>query len=266
MIGSSTMASASEMATLLQEANHRINNQLASVINLISIAAVRAEGAEAKASLSSAVELLHGCAEVHRALRMPKPERLIDAGVYVRRLCSALRAALLNRLDIQLTFRGEYLPLQPERCWRLGLIVNELVTNVAKHARFEARSGEITIKLALREGVVNCVVADNGSAAPSERQGQGLRIIRSLARSLGGRIELGLGATFRSVVLSFQMTARERRANEATASRHQAAPCEASALDRGDRQVGMSRVKQEEFASRCRAVDSLGVLLSARTA
>jgi len=288
MVISSPMPSVSEMGTLLRELNHRINNQLAAAINLISIEAVRAEGTEAKASLSSAVELLHGCAEVHRALRMPEPETLIDAGVYVRRLCSALTVALLNRLDIQLTFKGESLPLQPERCWRLGLIVNELVTNVTKHARFEARSGHITIKLAHREGVVNCVVADNGSACPSGRQGQGLRIIRALARSLGGRLELGLGANFRSVVLSFQVTERERKANEATASRQQAAPCEVEAsargisapradgnsLDRGDRHVGMtdgmpshvSRVKQGEFASRCRPTDSLGVLLSARTA
>ena len=287
MITSNPIPSASEMGTLLRELNHRINNQLAAAINLISIEAVRAEGTEAKASLSGAVELLHGCAEVHRALRMPEPERLIDAEVYVRRLCSAL-TALLNRLDIQLAFKGGSLPLQPQRCWRLGLIVNELVTNVAKHARFEARSGHITIKLAQREGIVNCVVADNGSASPSGRQGQGLRIIRALARSLGGRIELGLGANFRSVVLSFQLTERERKANETTASRQQAALREAelnaldisaprpegNSLDCGERHVGMtdgvpshvSRVKQGESASRCRPTDSLGVLLSARTA
>ena len=284
MITSNTMPSASEMGTLLRELNHRINNQLAAVINLISIEAVRAEGTEAKASLSSAVELLHGCAEVHRALRMPEPETLIDAGVYVRRLCSALTVALLNRLDIRLTLNAESLPLQPERCWRLGLIVNELVTNVTKHARFEARSGHITIKIAHRLGVANCVVADNGSAAPSGRQGQGLRIIRTLARSLGGRVELGLGANFRSVVLSFQLTERERKANEVTASRQEKAEASVldisspraggDSLDCGDRHVGMTermpsrvaRVKQEESASRRRPTDSLGVLLSARTA
>ena len=288
MVTSNPMPSMSEMGTLLRELNHRINNQLAAAINLISIEAVRAEGPEAKALLSSAVELLHGCAEVHRALRMPAPETLIDAGVYVRRLCSALTGSLLDRLNIQLTFNGELLPLQPERCWRLGLIVNELVTNVAKHARFEVRAGHITIKLAHREGVVNCVVADNGSASPSGRQGQGLRIIRALAKGLGGRIEHGFGADFRSVVLSFVLSERERKANGAMASRHEAALClgEASApdasapapgdksLDRGGRHVGktrgvrphVSRVKRGEFASPCRPTDALGQMLSARTA
>ncbi len=185
----------------------------------------------------------------------------MDAGAYVRRLCAALRGALLDRLDIQLTFKGEALPLQPERCWRIGLIVNELVTNVTKHARFEAQSGHVTIKLAHRDGVVNCVVTDNGSACLGGRQGQGLRIIRALARSLGGRLELGLGADFRSVVLSFQMTARELRANEATASRQQRAP---RGRDARERDIAARRT--EAFASRSRPSDSLGALLSARTA
>ena len=40
-----------EQGILLRELNHRINNELASAINLVSAAAVRAEGAEAKARL-----------------------------------------------------------------------------------------------------------------------------------------------------------------------------------------------------------------------
>jgi len=286
VVTSNPMPSVSEMGTLLRELNHRINNQLAAAINLISIEAVRAEGREAKAKLSSVVELLHGCAEVHRALRMPEPETLIDAGVYVRRLCCALTGALLDRLGIQLTFKSESLPLQPDRCWRLGLIVNELVTNVTKHARFEGWAGEITIKLAQREGVVNCVVTDNGSASRSGRQGQGLRIIRALARSLGGRIELGLGANFRSVVLSFLLTERERKANGAVASRHEAAFCQGEAIafseppsgnnsvDHGGRHVGVTsgvqphvaRAQRGELAFPCRPADVLGEILSTRTA
>ena len=283
MVISSPMPSVSEMGTLLRELNPRINNQLAAAINLISIEAVRAEGPEAKAMLSRVVELLHGYTEVHRALRMPEPETLIDSGVYVRRLCSALTGALLDRLNIQLTFRGESLPLQPERCWRLGLVVNELVTNVIKHARFEGRAGEITIKLAQREGVVNCVVTDNGSAFPCGRQGQGLRIIRDLAKGLGGRIEHGLGADFRSVVLSFLLSERERKANGARASRHEALCLgEASALDVSAPAPGakssdhfgiksgvpphVSRVQRGELASPCRPTEALGELLSARTA
>ena len=87
-----------EQGILLRELNHRINNGLASAINLISAAAVRAEGAEAKRALSDVVELLHGYADVQRALAMPEGEALVDAETYIRRLVvrHALRLAGSN--------------------------------------------------------------------------------------------------------------------------------------------------------------------------
>jgi len=210
-----------EMGTLLRELNHRIENQFSSAINLISAEAVRAEGTEAKAGLSNVVELLNGYADVHRALLKPKNDALVDAAIYLRKLCCALRRAVLDSLNIQLTFKGEPLPLRPERCWRLGLIIHELVTNATKHACFDGRAGTIKIKLARADALVNCVVADNGSVSTrgGHGHGQGLRIIGDLAKGLGGRIEHGVGADFRSVVLAFPLTEGECQANYKIASR-----------------------------------------------
>jgi two-component sensor histidine kinase len=64
-----------EQGILLRELNHRIGNGLASAISLVSAAAVRVEGGEAKRALSDVVELLHGHADVQQALAMPKARR-----------------------------------------------------------------------------------------------------------------------------------------------------------------------------------------------
>lgn len=276
---------AGEMGTLLRELNHRIENQFSSAMNLISAEAVRAEGTEAKAGLSNVVELLHGYADVHRALLMPEYGALIDAAVYLRKLGCALRRALLDWLNIQLTFKGGSLPLQPERCWRFGLIIHELVTNATKHACFDGRAGTIKIKLARREGLVNCVVADNGSVSTRGRhgQGQGLQIIGDLAKGLGGRIEHGVGTDFRSVVLAFSLTERECQANWTIASRgrkplRQVKTMASSGLgeggakspDLGSRPIAVASVLQPdaspvyggEPASPCRSAEVLGELLS----
>jgi len=229
------------MEMLLRELNHRINSQFASAINLISVEAVRAEATEAKLALSNAAELLHAYAEVHRALIMPECETLIDAVKYLRKLCGALRAALLDRLHIELTLQGDPLPLQPERCWRLGLIIHELVMNTAKHACFDGRPGKLKIKLARTDWLVNCVVSDNGSAAGRCGHGQGLRMVRELAKSLGGRVEHGVGTHFRSVVISFRASERERQAQSAIDSRSAVpasralARCGTSPLGQGSR-------------------------------
>jgi two-component sensor histidine kinase len=267
---------------LLRELNHRIDNGLASAINLASGAAVRAEGAEAKRAFSDVVELLHGFGDVHRALAMPEGEALIDAATYIRRLGCAMRCALLDRMNIRLALATESVPLQPERCWRLGLIVHELVTNAAKHACFDARAGAIKIKLTRTGPLVNCVIVDNGSRSARGAVGRRLRISNDLAKGLGGRVEHGFGTEFTSVVLSFPLAEPERQANWVMATRRmrplrrlRAKPSDALALcaGAGSREQGsrhfatgpdpiVSLAHHGELASACPAQDALGQLLS----
>ncbi|MDE5445364.1 sensor histidine kinase [Bradyrhizobium sp. CSA207] len=209
---------------LLRELRHRVDKGIASAIDLVSAAVVRAEGAEAKAALSDVVELLHGHAELHRALAMPQSEALNDAATYIRRLGCALRQSLLDRMGIRLTFTTESLPLQSERCWRLGLIVHDLIVNAAKHAYFDARSGEIKVKLSRIGSVANCVVLDNGSRPVRAVLGRELQISNDLAKGLGGRIEHGFAAEFTSVVLSFHLSERERQASWSMATRRMRSP------------------------------------------
>jgi two-component sensor histidine kinase len=205
--------------TLLRELTHRMNNELASTINVVSVAAVRADNPDVKVTLTNVVELLQHQADVHRALRIPKEGALIDANDYVSNLCAALRRSRLNLIGIRLALIAPTLPLESERCWRLALAVYELVTNAARHACFDGRDGAIKVKLSLADSVVNCIIADNGSLSARLNPGQGLRLVGELAKSLGGRVEYGFGAQFSSFLLVFPLTERERRANRVVALR-----------------------------------------------
>lgn len=242
-----------EEGVLLREMHHRVDSGVAAAINLVSAAAVRAEGTEAKAALGDVVELLHGHAELHRALAMPEGKALIDSATYLRKLGSTMRRSWLDRMNIRLAFATESIPLQSQRCWRLGLIAHELVTNAAKHACFETRAGEIRIKLSRIGALVNCVVLDNGSRSARDVSGRELRISNDLARALGGRVEQGFGAEFTSVVLSFPLTERERQANWAVATRRLRSP----------RRPTVPAVHEAELPSRYQGgADPLGELLS----
>jgi two-component sensor histidine kinase len=268
---------------LLRELNHRINDGLASAINLVSAAVVRVEGAEAKRALSDVVELLHGYADVQQALAVPKGKALIDAATYIRMMGCAMRRSLLDRMNIRLAVVTESLPLQPERCRQLGLIVHALVTNAATHACFEARTGEIKIKLTRIGALVNCVVLDNGSRPSRSAAGRGLRLSNDLAKGLGGCVEHGFGDEFTSVVLSFPLAAREREANGAmvkrrimrsprrpnvSASDASALCTEASCPDRESRPVATRPDPNPAHGARPvsarPAADALGALLSPR--
>ena len=209
---------------LVCELTHRINNQLASAINLVTAAAVRAEHPETKVALGNVTELLQEQANVHRLLAAPEGDSLVDAVQYLRSLCLAITRYRLEPIDVHLSFQADTLPLEPERCWRLGMAVHELVTNAARPACFDGRPGEIKIKLSLAHPVVNCIVADNGSLSTRLKPARGLGLVRDLIRSLGGRLEYGFGPEYSSFLLVFVLTERERRANRAAASRRARTP------------------------------------------
>jgi two-component sensor histidine kinase len=236
---------------LLHELHRRVTNGVAFAIDLVSAAAIRVEGTEAKCALGDVVELLRGYADVHHALAMPAGETLIHAATYIRKLGCGMRRALLDRMNIQLAFATHSLALQPERCWHLGLIVHELVMHAARHACFDARAGEIKIKLTRTGTLVNCVILDNGSRPAREASDRELRIARDIARTLGGRIEQGFGAEFTSIVLSFPLTPREQDANWTIATRQMKTPRRTRAVAADD----APRVS-------CRIDDPLGGLLT----
>jgi len=212
-------APALEGRTLLDELNHRIKNELASVINLVTFKAVWTDNAGAKEELSNVVDLLHEHVQVHSILTMPDGDTLVDAGEQLRKLGLAMTRSKLDRMNIRLVMSAEVLPLESERCWRLALAIYELVTNAVRHARFDGRDGEIKIELMRAGSWVNCHVTDNGSGVGRIKLGRGLRIAGDLIMSLGGRIDRTSGPTRNSFDLDFPLTRREQRANRVTSAR-----------------------------------------------
>jgi two-component sensor histidine kinase len=200
---------------LLRELNHRINNELASVIGVVSTGAVLADSAEVKAALSSVVELLHKYADVHHALATPVTGALVDAAEYLRKLGLAMSRCTLERMNIKLVLAANAFPLEAERCWQLGLIMQELVTNASRHASFGNANAEIRIELKRAGSSMRCIVSDNGSATAALKPGRGRTIIADLTKVLGGWIHYKWTTESKLVVLVFPLTQREQRANGA---------------------------------------------------
>jgi two-component sensor histidine kinase len=201
---------------LLRELNHRINNELTCAICTVAANAMESDNVAVKAALLDVVELLHQCADVHRALHMPDRERLTDVAKYLQQLCFSMTKYRLERLAMRVLFSADDLRLEGERCWKLGLIVSELLTNVARHAQFGAGPPELRVELMLAGNVVKCRVADNGSTSEPFRRGGGLAIVGELAGSLGGRVHTSCSAEGSSFLITFPLTDTEQRAAAAT--------------------------------------------------
>lgn len=135
-------------APLMRELSHRINNEFTSAISVISLTAARSVSSEVKAALSDVSDRLHRYADVHRTLQMPEYQTYVDAALYLQQLCLSISRSRLEPNNIRLILAVRPLSIPSDRCWRLGMIVYELITNSARHAfqGQKARFGPIALR------------------------------------------------------------------------------------------------------------------------
>jgi len=189
-------------ALLMRELSHRINNEFTSAIGVISLAAARSGSSEVKAALSDVSDRLHRYADVHRALQMPEYQTYINAALYLQQLCLSISRSRLKPNNIKLILAVRPLSIPSDRCWRLGMIVYELITNSARHA-FQGTEGQVLVELHSAGNFIECRVSDDGMSPRQIQRGRGLAIIHELAKHLDGRLEQSFGMDGSSSLLIF---------------------------------------------------------------
>jgi two-component sensor histidine kinase len=195
---------------LVRELTHRVSNEFASVIGLVSLIAARSNNDDVKDSLSSVMDLLHNYAGAHRALQMPTYSTVVDASSYIRTLCQSIRRAKLDYRDIKLELVECPIEMRSDRCWKLGMIVSELITNSMRHA-FDGGSGTIRVELSESGTLAKCCVMDNGASRGRHAPGEGLKIVEALAKELNGEIAHRFGPEGAQSIVIFPISAETRQ-------------------------------------------------------
>jgi two-component sensor histidine kinase len=187
-----------ERDTLLSEVDHRVKNNLAILSSLFAMQ-IRASGSdEAKAALSKAMGRVQSLAKAYDRLRyQPQSGAVLDAAPFLESLAESLRNALA--LDDGITLRVEADPvlIGRDRAVALALLVNEVVTNAAKHAFVGRENGEILVRLSAEGANATLEIADDGVGMPREvaKTGLGRRLLETLAAMAKGKLTLTTGAT-----------------------------------------------------------------------
>jgi two-component sensor histidine kinase/HAMP domain-containing protein len=188
---------AREKGLLLDELNHRVRNNLAMIVSFLELQRATPENREAVPSLEEAIGRVKGLALVHNVLGGAS----FQTGQYdalVHRLAeqTLLQGPLAGRVELRVS--KQPLRLSSKALTALGIITNELFTNIAKHAFPDGRRGlvEITVEAAGADVVIR--IWDNGVALPlgfAKGTGRlGLRLIQSLVEvSLQGTFSLEAG-------------------------------------------------------------------------
>jgi len=175
-------------AELFDELNHRVKNNLAVVASILELQA-RGSSAEVREHLAKAVHRIRSIGDLHSALHQQKGSDRVDVCSYLEDLRLRLSQALFEAGGVELRLSCEPIALPIGEAVNLGLIVNELVTNCAKHA-FAGQGGEIDVVVSKAQDTVTVRVADNGRGFADGPDGLGLRVVRALADSMGGSVRI----------------------------------------------------------------------------
>jgi two-component sensor histidine kinase len=189
-------AAVAEKTVLLKEVHHRVKNNLAVIVSLLSMKASAIEGAEARAALEDSQHRVRSIALIHEHLCGTVHLYRIDFAEYARQLLQELRS-VYGDAEGRIAIRLESGPIRMgiDRAVPCALILNELVINALKHAFPEGRRGEVLVGLRqAAPGEVEVSIEDNGVGCPpagttGSRQSLGLRIVEILTRQLEGSIE-----------------------------------------------------------------------------
>jgi two-component sensor histidine kinase len=174
---------------LVGEISHRVLNEYTHAIATLALARAETTDRTAHRALAAAERRLLAYAALHRALQPPPALRPYDLGSYLEEVCSALACASLQDHGVRLTLIPGDVSLAADRCWRVALIVAELVNNAVRHA-FRSGGGSVLVEVDVDGPSILCRVSDDGQPASAEpTPGLGRDIIESLAQALGGVIQ-----------------------------------------------------------------------------
>ncbi len=199
-----------ERDLFLAEFEHRVKNNFAVVASLLELQKRGADPATA-AALSAALARVESIARAHRHLYRGTPGvEAVQIADYLNELCQALGRALVLGERIRIRCAADQVQLPRDRAVSIGLIVNELGTNAAKHAFAGREQGEIIVDFATVAGGWVLSVADNGTGFaprdPAERRegGLGTRLVEAFARQARGTVQVETGAQGTRTVIAME--------------------------------------------------------------
>jgi PAS domain S-box-containing protein len=188
-------ASLEEKEILLAEIHHRVKNNLAAFISLLSLDGAYEDSERGRQLKTDLQNRARSMALIHETLYRTRDYANVDMEVYLTSLVSQLANSYAGRGDVRTVVEAHGIILDLSRATTAGLIVNELITNSYKYAfppgfdcaAVRAEPCTIRVALGIQDGSLVLSVADNGRGLPPgldplSSKTLGLHLVNFLAR------------------------------------------------------------------------------------
>ena len=184
-----------QIKLLNQELNHRVKNNLTFMTSLLEMQARRISNFEAKEIIKESESRLKTLSLIHSNLFKNENDTEVNLKFYLSEIVNHLQS-LFQLNDKDLVINTEFIDykINAEDAMRLGLIVNELITNSIKHAFDDVKNPIINISTSINiEKKLTLNYKDNGQGLQintmdsKNTHSLGIKLISLLKEQLGDR-------------------------------------------------------------------------------
>jgi len=198
-----------EKELILKEVHHRIKNNMNTIKSLLFLQAENLADPSAVAALRDAESRVESMMVLYDKLYRSTDFIEMSIKGYLPVLIDEIIGNFPNKKNVKVEKYIDDFILGADTLFPLGILVNELLTNIMKYAFAGRESGLIIVSAELDGNHVRIVIRDNGVGIPEsvsfeKSTGFGLDLVSMLAQQIGGsiRIERGEGTAF---VLEFDL-------------------------------------------------------------
>jgi two-component sensor histidine kinase len=177
---------------LLREVNHRVNNSLQIVGSMLHLQGKATSNTEVQHQLREASTRITAIARAHQRLYRTDEFTTLELGAYLADVCSDICEATPG-CAIHV-FAPDHVVLTTDRAVTVALLINELVTNVAKYA-YPAGGCQCWVTLTRDGSGLTIGVRDEGVGLPAgfdlqKSSGLGMRLVTAFTKQLRGALKV----------------------------------------------------------------------------
>jgi two-component sensor histidine kinase len=178
---------------LLKEMNHRIKNSLSIVSSMLRLQSSTTTASTATEQLKAAAHRVHAVARAHERLYQTDDVEHLDIGRYIEQVCTDVDESVAH-CEIIVDAQHDIL-IATDQAIPLALMVNELITNAAKHAYEGQTACKIWVGLARKGATIQVSVRDEGIGLPAsfdlaKSKGLGMRLVRAFLQQLDATVAI----------------------------------------------------------------------------
>lgn len=198
-------SSLDEKKVLLAEIHHRVKNNLAVVSSMMQLQAYEETDIEMERKLYDSMSRIKTMATIHELLYKSQSFSKLNFPEMVEQLIHSIDETFSRDTEVDIQIDTPAVELNINQAIPCSLIINEIITNIYKHA-FEGRQrGQIQTSITVDGDLLTLLIEDDGvgfkpKIEPEKSSSLGMQLIRVLSQQLGGTFSFdstGSGVTFK---------------------------------------------------------------------